>query len=470
MSVTNTKPHDGDFWATPKEVKEALADLIKNKNITAIDPCYGTGGTEIEGVNYIAKYDIIDYGMKDVTLKSFLDVEPYKVDAVIMNPPFSLTTEFIEHARKFSNDIYIIGQWKEPILNHYARYIVDAKSHYSWKRLFGIKTTIAAVHLNFNKSFEFGYKDYKAITKKKLGIFTEYDKYKTLDEMPIYDGTQTNILVFRPNLLATNHDFDIIDSNTGFEYWVTPIFNNTPDEVKQYLTYHTTSGKSYKKGELKNLHYIQYDNKAAVLRAYEKYTSKEFKESIHWNLSIFPKSEIPVFTDFGKLPYTYEEKREFTALKENIGNRITSVYYSKHQGRATNDRDLQIKGVDRVVDGKYVDDKYIFGNYQKFFLEIKNPQFKHSGGVLDDDKLTDYLYWWEILYCRLTIIDYKKLKQWYNEPVVKQMLHCYARQTQGYSSNGTIVVDIPWDVLEESGVIVSRKKLELNDLNFIPHN
>ena len=28
-------------------------------------------------------------------------------------------------------------------------------------------------------------------------------------------------------------------------------------------------------------------------------TSKEFKESIHWNLSIFPMSEIPVFTDFG---------------------------------------------------------------------------------------------------------------------------------------------------------------------------
>ena len=50
------------------------------------------------------------------------------------------------------------------------------------------------------------------------------------------------------------------------------------------------------------------------------------------------------------------------------------------------------------------------------------------------------------------------------------MLPCYARQTQGYSSNGTIVVDIPWDVLEESGVIVSRKKLELNDLNIIPHN
>ena len=218
------------------------------------------------------------------------------------------------------------------------------------------------------------------------------------------------------------------------------------------------------------MHYIQYDNKAAVLRAYEKYTSKKFKESIHWNLSIFPKSEIPVFTDFGKLPYTYEEKREFTTLKENIGNRITSVYYSKHQGRATTDRNLQIKGVDRVVDGKYVDDKYIFGNYPKFFLEIKNPWFKHSGGVLDDDKLTDYLYWWEILYCRLTIIDYKKLKQWYNEPVVKQILPCYARQTQGYSSNGTIVVDIPWDVLEESGVIVSRKKLELNDLNIIPHN
>ena len=312
MSITNTKKHDGDFWATPVVVKEALADIIKNKNITAIDPCYGTGGTEIEGVNYIAKYDIIDYGMKDVTLKSFLEVKPYKVDAVIMNPPFSLTTEFIEHAKKFSDDIYIIGQWKEPILNHYARYIVDAKSHYSWKRLFGIKTTIAAVHLNFNKSFEFGYKDYKAITKKKLGIFTEYDKYKTLDEMPIYDGTQTNVLVFRPNLLATNHDFDIIDSNTGFEYWVTPILNNTPDEVKKYLTYHTTNGKSYKKGELKNLHYIQYDNKAAVLRAYEKYTSEEFKNSIHWNLSIFPLSEIPVFNSFGELPDTYQEKRELT--------------------------------------------------------------------------------------------------------------------------------------------------------------
>ena len=465
MSITNTKKHDGDFWATPKEVKEALAQLIKDKNIIAIDPCYGTGGTEISGVNYVAKYDIIDYGMKDVILKSFLDIKPYKVDAVIMNPPFSLTTEFIEHARKFANDIYIIGQWKEPILNKYARYIVDAKSHYSWKRLFGIKTTIAAVHLNFNKPFEFGYKDYKAIIKNKLGIFTDYEKYKTLDEMPIYDGTQTNILVFRPNLLATNHDFDIIDSNTGFEYWVTPIFNNTPDKVKDYLTYHTTNGKRYSKGDLKNLHYIQYDNKAAVLRAYEKYTSNEFKESIHWNLSIFPLSEIPVFTDFGKLPDTYDEKRDFTALKETIGNRITSAYYSKHQGRATLNKDLQIKGVDRIVDGKYVDDKYIFGNYSKFFLEIKNPQFKHSDGLLEGNKLTDYIYWWELLHCRLTIIDYNKLKQWYNEPIVKQLLPNFTRPTKGYSANGTTVADIPWDVLENAGVIVLRKELNFSDIN-----
>jgi len=463
MSVTNTKKHDGDFWATPAEVKKALSELINNKNITAIDPCYGTGGTEIEGVNYVAKYDIIDYGMKDVTLQSFLDVKPYKVDAVIMNPPFSLTTEFIEHARKFADDIYIIGQWKEPILNHYARYIVDAKSHYSWKRLFGIKTTIAAVHLNFNKKFEFGYKDYKAITKKMLGIFTDYDKYKTLDETPIYDGTQTNVLVFRPNLLATYHDFDIIDPNTGFEYWVTPVFNNTPDEVKKYLTYHTTTGKGYKKGDLKKLHYIQYDNKAAVLRAYEKYTSQEFKESIHWNLSIFPLSEIPVFTDFGDLPDTYEEKRDFTDLKETIGNRITSAYYSKHQGRTTKDKSLQIKGVDRIVDGKYVDDKYIFGNYPKFFLEIKNPQFKHSGGILDGDKLTDYIYWWEMLYCRLTIIDYKKLKEWYKKPIVEQMLPSLTRPTKGYSANGTVVADIPWECLNEC--IVDRKKLTYDEIN-----
>jgi len=465
MSTTNTKKHDGDFWATPVAVKEALAELIEDRNITAIDPCYGTGGTEIEGVNYVAKYDIIDYRMKDVTLKSFLDVKPYKVDAVIMNPPFSLTTEFIEHAKKFSDDIYIIGQWKEPILNHYARYIVDAKSHYSWKRLFGIKTTIAAVHLNFNKKFEFGYKDYKAIIKRKLGIFTDYDKYNTLDETPIYDGTQTNVLVFRPNLLATNHDFDIIDANTGFEYWATPIFNNTPDEVKKYLTYHSTNGKSYKKGELKNLHYIQYDNKAAVLRAYEKYTSEEFKSSIHWNLSIFPLSEIPVFNDFGELPDIYQEKREFTALKETIGNRITSAYYKKHQGRITKDFNLQIKGVDRVVDNKYVDDKYIFGNYPKFFLEIKNPQFKHSGGLLDDNKLTDYIYWWELLYCRLTIIDYKKLKEWYNEPVVQQLLTSLTRPTKGHSANGTVVADIPWDVLENAGVIVFRKRLGFSEVN-----
>lgn len=463
MSVTNTKKHDGDFWATPVEVKEALADLINNKNITAIDPCYGTGGTEIEGVNYIAKYDIIDYGMKDVTMKSFLDVKPYKVDAVIMNPPFSLTTEFIEHARKFSDDIYIIGQWKEPILNHYARYIVDAKSHYSWKRLFGIKTTIAAVHLNFNKKFEFGYKDYKVLTKKKLGIFIDYDKYETLDKMPVYDGTQANVLVFRPNLLATYHDFDIIDPNTGFEYWVTPVFNNTPDEVKSYLTYHTTSGKGYKKGDLKNLHYIQYDNKAAVLRAYEMYTSKAFKESIHWNLSIFPLSEIPVFTDFGELPKTYCEKREFTALKETIGNSITSTYYNKHQGRTTKDKNLQIKGVDRVVDGKYVDDKYIFGNYTKFFIEISNPQFKHSDGILDGDKLTDYIYWWEVLYCRLTIIDYKKLKEWFKKTIVQTLLPSYYRDTKGYSANGTVVADIPWECLDEC--IVERKKLTYNELN-----
>jgi hypothetical protein len=261
---------------------------------------------------------------------------------------------------------------------------------------------------------------------------------KTLDEMPIYDGTQINVLVFRPNLLST-----LIDPNTGFAYWVTPVFNNTPDEVKQYLS-------------SKNLHYIQYDNKPASVRAYEKYTSKVPTSAV----------DIPVLTNFGGFPNTYEEKRDYTALKETIGNRITSAYYAKHQGRATSNRDLQIKGVDRVVDGKYVDDKYIFGNYEKFGLEVSNPQFKkHSGGLLDGDKLTDYIYWWEFLYCRLTIIDYKKLKKWYEQPIVQACLPNFYRDTKGHSANGTINADIPWSQLEQAGVIVSRKHLEYSDLN-----
>lgn len=264
---------------------------------------------------------------------------------------------------------------------------------------------------------------------------------KTLDDMPIYDGTQKNVLVFRPNLLST-----LIDPNTGFAYWVTPVFDNTPDEVKQYLTH-------------QNLHYIQYDNKPASVRAYEKYTSKAFTQSIN------SASGIPVLTNFGGLPNTYYQKRNYAALKETIGNRITAAYYAKHQGRATQNRDLQIKGVDRVVDGKYVDDKYIFGNYDKFNLEMKNPQFKHSNGLLEGDKLTDYIYWWELLYCRLTIIDYKKFKNWYEQPVVQTCLRGLCRDTTGCSANGTIEALISWDTLEAAGVIVSRKHLEYNDLN-----
>lgn len=464
MSVINVHKRNGDFWETPEEVKNALLSMVPDTVKTVLDPCVGSGALlDTERFNY-KMYDLYlqKDAPKETVQKDFLTLKPdFAVDAVIMNPPFSLTTEFIEHARAFSNDIYIIGQWKEPILNQYFSFIKDARFDYTWASKFGIKTVIGCVHLHFDNKFTFGNIKTKESVKKQLGIMT--DIARSVDDLPVFTGKESNCLVFRPNLITTEHGFDVIDPNTRFEYWVTPVFTNTPNETRDYLTYHGTSGRGYKKGDLKNLHYQSFETKYQLLMAYHYYVSKDFKNSIYPNLSMFPAKEIPVIEVTDDAPKTYAQIREFTSIKEAIGNHS---FHKIHNGKMITDRDLQIKGVDWVRDdGKYIDDKYVLGFYDgKMSIEVSNPQFAHSEGTFEGDKLTDYIYWYNILEGNIKVIDYKKTKA-FLETERGKILTSITRPTSGYGANGTRVADVNWATLEAEGLVEKTIEIKYGTLN-----
>lgn len=86
----------GDFYATPKEAITQLLNKEQFGNIV-LEPCCGNGA--ISKVLEEYKYNVISQDLYDwkygTSNKDFL-IEPIQeVDAVITNPPFKLSTEFV---------------------------------------------------------------------------------------------------------------------------------------------------------------------------------------------------------------------------------------------------------------------------------------------------------------------------------------------------------------------------------------
>lgn len=102
------KRRDLDFYPTPPEVTIALMEFLKSnvsdfrKSMTIWEPACGDGAmTEVirRYGHVVVPTDIIEgnkYGFGGI---DFLDPKvKYSVDAIITNPPFSLSQQFIEKA------------------------------------------------------------------------------------------------------------------------------------------------------------------------------------------------------------------------------------------------------------------------------------------------------------------------------------------------------------------------------------
>lgn len=91
-----------DFYPTPPDVTHALMKFLKLKRSVIWEPACGIGSMSEVLKSYrhrVISTDISDTGYAE-SVCDFLSTKKKSVDAIITNPPFVLSEEFIRHAIK----------------------------------------------------------------------------------------------------------------------------------------------------------------------------------------------------------------------------------------------------------------------------------------------------------------------------------------------------------------------------------
>lgn len=143
-----------EFYPTEEWIRDELYKLIKNNPKTILDPCAGKGGLEYFGnpeYTYTT-YDIKDYGIGS-EICDFLKREytGERFDAVVVNPPYKYTVEFIEKCFLYSDDVYVIAPIKTIAMN-FANCIVGWSLNYKMSQAFNIFTSVGCFALHKSAS------------------------------------------------------------------------------------------------------------------------------------------------------------------------------------------------------------------------------------------------------------------------------------------------------------------------------
>lgn len=159
MAKIYLKSDKTEFFPTPKKVRDDLYSMIPDSVHYILDPCCGEGALEIDDDRYdYTLFDLVDRsgGKFHVNIGDFLKQpvclapDGEKFDAVVMNPPFGLTEEFIQKAFKFSDDIFIIAPFKTVLKNHKTE-AVDLVTDWHYPIMFGgIRVAIGCMWLHRN--------------------------------------------------------------------------------------------------------------------------------------------------------------------------------------------------------------------------------------------------------------------------------------------------------------------------------
>lgn len=131
MASPNTRRNedadDNDLYTTPLAAMEALwenAPKVLKKANTITDPCFGLGDMSRFFSNkgkYVCGVDMYNYGggfsqyNDETTYADFLQMESCNNDieeegVCVMNPPFTLTMEFVDKALTFWDDCFVFSR------------------------------------------------------------------------------------------------------------------------------------------------------------------------------------------------------------------------------------------------------------------------------------------------------------------------------------------------------------------------
>ena len=159
-NIYNIKNHENEFFGTQEWVRDKLYEMMPKNVKTILDPCAGDYGLEDFSKSYeYTLYDITPLH-PDIIEQDFLKLQRDKnaplYDAVVLNPPFQYTNEFIKKAFEFSDDIYLIApikttckDWRNNIVDFYGNWRISYQC-------FGVLTSIGIFHLKYNTGFSFG--------------------------------------------------------------------------------------------------------------------------------------------------------------------------------------------------------------------------------------------------------------------------------------------------------------------------
>jgi hypothetical protein len=232
-------------------------------------------------------------------------------------------------------------------------------------------------------------------------------------------------------LVYRKKDKRIIDNKTGFHYWRTPVFENTPLPVIEYV-------------------FSDY------IRA-EEYHTRQGAIGAMFGLNIDrPMREL-----------SYLEEREYSQAKEVYATKILERVLSHRWTllERVTDRERQIAGIDAIwiIDGvpTNIDYKCVWGLYDSYTWEVANNQYKHNNGTYQASKQTDIIVWYELMRNSISIIDYHKA-------VEAQQTEIFDILSTGHKRtvySGTEVVDISWTAMNKLGCLKKREEITYEELN-----
>lgn len=151
------KIDETEFFPSSERIKHDLYEMIPKSVHFILDPCCGDGGLECFEQDYdYTLFDICDrsggefsVNVCDFLMQSFCPApNGGKFDAVVMNPPFGLTEEFIKKSYEFTNDVFIVCPLKTIRKNHSLE-VVDFRIKWYYPLEFNnmIRVPIGLFHL-----------------------------------------------------------------------------------------------------------------------------------------------------------------------------------------------------------------------------------------------------------------------------------------------------------------------------------
>lgn len=304
-----------EFFPTKEWVRDLLYEMMPADVHTILDPCAGELGLEYSSSEKSYNYTLLDINPRQSSTiqADFLKwTSDEKFDAVVVNPPFNLTKQFVDHCFEFSDKVFLIAPTKT-VLKNYSNYIEDIRL--DWRipyECFGILTSCGLFYLNRNRTRKFSFgiaqtSDYEAAKKKyfypksQFGHFTELvdeEDHLSKPDKPFIVVLMTKGRVLRNEQLIQEQDIHEAGDDSVF---ITKAANiNVPigSRVKRNIIYFDTVEEAH---EFKK----RYDDNEDYVRNY----------CYQYGNTILRMCEIPIIPD-PKLFVLNKQKNGF--VKTNL--------------------------------------------------------------------------------------------------------------------------------------------------------